>query len=378
MTVAATYAGAPPSNTSSSNVAAFANTTFSFASGTLYVLCNVFDDVEATAEVPNSVVLSGATPPTVTRVTAATATFNTVATSLHRQTVYWWIGDGVSRTITVTMPDAGTGNIMYVAAVTGADNTSPIVQGAGNQGDAGVTPTCTLAAFGDAVNNGALVFAAHDTTNLITAEGGGAWTELNAGTDLSHTTPNSRISAAFRTGQDTSPSMTIAANSDWGCVAVEIKAALDASVTPAVVARSITAPQADPQAGSSVTPATFAAPVGLAQTSPSAGVSMTPATIAPSVGVPALGTETDTTVQVAQALETDEATVLTWSRVVHLTEATETDEAQPISIPIAVMVGMASETDTAFDVDGFLGAAGTGIVRSPNRVRIYSTHNEVT
>lgn len=80
--------------------------------------------------------------------------------------------------------------------------------------------------------------------------------------------------------------------------------------------------------------------------------------------------------EAAQALETDEATQVTWSRAVTVVQANESDEALPLGVSIEL--GQATETDTAQDMDFFEGAAGTGIVRSPNRVRISVRHNEVT
>lgn len=221
MAISATYQSAL-SLASTSNLASYVTTTGVFTSGTLYVVAVLFTDAEAPAEVPTSVVLSGTTPPTVTRVTAATAAYATVAAPLARMTFWWFVGDGVSRTITVTQPDAGTGCMIYTVSVTGANNASPIAQGAGNQGDAGSNYSCTLAAFSDPVNNGAIMFVGVDAQNALTIEAG--WTEFNAGTDITYATPATRISGGFRTGEDTSPSMNqgsgVAMN--WGIIAVEV------------------------------------------------------------------------------------------------------------------------------------------------------------
>jgi hypothetical protein len=186
---------------------------------------------------------------------------------------------------------------------------------------------------------------------------------------------------------------------DWGFLAMEIAVGgTDATGSPEVIARSFTEPQASPNVGVSLEPTTvsrsFAAPqagiqsaVSLTpttvsrsfaepQTSPQAGSTVTPNTVATASEIPQLGAEGGLGAEAAQANETDEAQAIAYARAYGIGQATETDEA--IRFSLMRPVGIAEETDIAQAVDNFKGQPGTGIVRSPNRARIYASHNEVT
>jgi len=146
-----------------------------------------------------------------------------LASPLHRMTAWWFIGDGVSRTLTATQPDTGTGYIWYMMEITDGDTSSPFAQTVANAGNAGTTASATLSTFASESHIG--VIAAASSQNVaVSAEAGGAWTEL--GSDASIATPAARMSVAARTpGTDTSPSMTFGSTVDWGCIALEVKAA---------------------------------------------------------------------------------------------------------------------------------------------------------
>lgn len=90
---------------------------------------------------------------------------------------------------------------------------SPMVGSGCAANGAGTTGTCTLAAFADAVNNGA--YAAHFNAGTITEEAG--WAELDE-----QTSPNGAFLATeWRIGQDTSPSSTDS-NDNWYFAALEV------------------------------------------------------------------------------------------------------------------------------------------------------------
>ena len=148
----------------------------------------------------------------------------------------------------------------------------------------------------------------------------------------------------------------------------------DASVTPATVARSVTVPQLTQQASASITPSTVGRSVTVPQASSSASSSLTSAVVARSVVIPQVTVETSSATEVAQATETDLAQAIGRAKVAAIGEAVETDFASALARNIKV----AEELDTATALDIIMGTVGTGIVRSPNRARIYAAHNEVT
>ena len=78
------------------------------------------------------------------------------------------------------------------------------------------------------------------------------------------------------------------------------------------------------------------------------------------------------------AVETDTASAVSQERRYPIGQASESDEAFELSTPGAVLLGQAVEIDEATDISVIGGGSGTGIVRSPTRVRIYASHNEVT
>lgn len=110
------------------------------------------------------------------------------------------------------------------ADTTGTNGSGAIVQSATNSGS-GTAPTATLAAFGDATNNATDYVVSHGApTSAITPEAG-----MTAFAQRDTTSYSLRD--AWRLGQDTSPSATIAASRNWAVVAVEIKAAAAAPAT---------------------------------------------------------------------------------------------------------------------------------------------------
>lgn len=95
----------------------------------------------------------------------------------------------------------------------GTNGSGAIVQSAKNTGNS-TTPNVTLAAFGSA-NNGAYGAVCTYNSNLHTP--GSGWTELGDGADDPQT--------QWRANNDTTCDWTHPATTDWGAIAIEIKAA---------------------------------------------------------------------------------------------------------------------------------------------------------
>lgn len=107
---------------------------------------------------------------------------------------------------------------------TGGTNGSAAVVQVGSSQGSGTSLSVTLAAFGDA-NNGATSGWARDGDQALTPETG--WTEID---DLGFATPGTRGETQWRTGEDTSPSVSWATASSAGGIAIEIKVAAAAAV----------------------------------------------------------------------------------------------------------------------------------------------------
>lgn len=100
----------------------------------------------------------------------------------------------------------------------GTNGSGAIVQSAVASGTS-ASPSATLAAFGDATNNACVYVVSHGApTSAITPEAG--MTSFTQRDTISYS-----LRGAWRLGQDTSPSATLAASRNWGVIALEIKAA---------------------------------------------------------------------------------------------------------------------------------------------------------
>lgn len=105
--------------------------------------------------------------------------------------------------------------------LTGTNGADAVVQVSTGQVGSGVTTGVseTLAAFADAVNNAALIFAAQRSGSAATPEGG--YTAL-----ASYAAAYWNVEAHYKVGQDTSPSMTWSSvGTDYSGVAIELAAA---------------------------------------------------------------------------------------------------------------------------------------------------------
>lgn len=189
---------------------------------------------------------SGATPskPSVTGqgltfaecdTTNGTATFNTVATSRSRITVYRAMGSPTAGEFTV---DFGTETQIGCLAhfiefdgvdTSGSNGSGAIVQAAANAANgvlSSATLTVTLAAFGSSNNRPCAGFSL-DINNTVTHESG--WTEIH---DAAIGAPNQGLETQWHASSaDTTATGKPAATADMGGVAVEIKAAAAATTT---------------------------------------------------------------------------------------------------------------------------------------------------
>lgn len=163
----------------------------------------------------------------LTWVQEETQLYDDGATESHRITVYRAMGASPSTgQITITFPVgevAALANLSWkLLEKTGVDTSGTNGSGAVLQSvpaeGVGTSASVTLAAFGDAVNNEAHIAVGTFGGTSLTPEGGytGSSTQTQEG---------ALHRAAWKLGEDLSPSMTIGASTDWGAIALEIKAA---------------------------------------------------------------------------------------------------------------------------------------------------------
>jgi hypothetical protein len=161
----------------------------------------------------------------LTWVQVATQTFTDGSSETHRLTTFRALGASPSSGViniahSGNVPDAGiTWTVReYTGVDTGGTNGSAaVVQSDPNTGT-GTAISATLAAFGDAVNNAVDIAAATFAGSTLTPEGG--YTGYT--TD---TTEGNLLRAAWKIGEDTTPSMTLDTSFVWAAIALEIKAA---------------------------------------------------------------------------------------------------------------------------------------------------------
>jgi hypothetical protein len=109
---------------------------------------------------------------------------------------------------------------------TGTFGSGAIVQSALGAGDIDASWGCTLAAFGDAVNNATYIAVSYDVNQTFTPT-----SPLTALNETNSTAPTRDLWDGWNLGENLSPSGTTGGG-DWGGVAVEIKAGLVAVAVP--------------------------------------------------------------------------------------------------------------------------------------------------
>lgn len=131
-------------------------------------------------------------------------------------------GSPSSSTFTVDVGGGGATGIRFdVIEISGADTTDFTVQAVGNNGT-GTSGSVTLAAFGDATNNGAVAAFGLSVNEAMTEDATATWTEQ---ADAGHNSPTSRMATETRTGEDTTVSYSWTTSNAWAGIAVEVKVA---------------------------------------------------------------------------------------------------------------------------------------------------------
>jgi hypothetical protein len=186
----------------------------------LYLLAVLHSDAAPEATVPTITTDTG-----LNFVQIATVPFNTIASNVHRLTLFRAMkASGVAfGTVTVNLADAATGCCFHLTEVDGvvatgtdgADAVRNIVTGSVN---AGANPSITLASFANAANGTYACFGS-DIATVPTA-GSGFTTLLHT----TYSTPTTGLFTEWNTANDTTVDCTIA-SSDWGGVALELVAA---------------------------------------------------------------------------------------------------------------------------------------------------------
>ena len=174
---------------------------------------------------------SSTNQPDISSVSGLGLTWTEVGSVLHdstggdRGTTFLWVGKGTPSTgaVTISFTSSVRRCAWIVTDVTGADSgAGTIVQAYTNStNQSGSSATGTLSAFADATNNGSFLcvgIQVSGTTDIGTPEAG--WTEL-AEANQSY----GRIAAAYKVGEDTSPSYSWTGSGKYGIIAVEIAAA---------------------------------------------------------------------------------------------------------------------------------------------------------
>lgn len=174
----------------------------------------------------------GGTQPTVTGAGLTWAIEDTVVVGTRRVSIFRALGASpIAEALTIDM-----GGVTQTACAwvldevqgidTGGTNGSgAVIQSVTNTALAAAGLTVTLAAFGDAVNNGAYGAFAHSSNAGITP--GSGFDEL---ADVNATAPSIRLATEKRTGEDTSVDAAAASGTpDWAGIALEIKAAAGAA-----------------------------------------------------------------------------------------------------------------------------------------------------
>ena len=206
--------------TDTSNTSSYVSGTVAFAANRLYLLAVVHSDAAAEVTQP-TISAAGAG---LTFVNIGSVPFDTIASNLHRLTVFRALKTSAvaSGTITVNFGDASTGCLTQLTEVSsvvttgtdGADAVRNIVTGSA---DAGANPAITLGAFA-AAKNGTWACFASDIATAPTA--GTGFTSLAA---TNYATPTTGLFTEWQQPNDTSADCTLA-SSDWAGLALELVA----------------------------------------------------------------------------------------------------------------------------------------------------------
>lgn len=179
--------------------------------------------------------VTGTNPPSTATCASANVTFTQIATVGYRNPVSpvrritafraLPVATFAGETVTFSCGATQTGFVYVILEVTGMDvsganGAGAIVQSATNAEDAQTSGTVTLAAFGSTDNATVGFMAKADADEAITV--GTGFTEL---TDAGHATPAHRGQSQWRVDNDTTVTWSWATSSDWGGVALELRAA---------------------------------------------------------------------------------------------------------------------------------------------------------
>ena len=206
--------------TDTSNTSSYTSGTVAFVANRLYLLAVAHSDAAAEATQPTI----GAGTSGLTFVNIGSVPFDTIASNLHRLTVFRALltGSVFSSTFTVNFGDASTGCLTQLTEVSsvvttgtaGADAVRNIVTGSAN---AGANPSITLAAFA-ATKNGTWGCFATDIATAPTAGSG-----LTALAATTYATPTTGLFTEWQQTNNTSVNCTLT-TSDWGGLALELVA----------------------------------------------------------------------------------------------------------------------------------------------------------
>lgn len=200
-----------------SNASTYVSGSFTPVADRLYFLSVTHSDAAPETTVPTITTTTG-----LTFVEVATIVFDTIASNVHRLTLFRAMeSSGLSAgTYTVNFADAATGCCALLSEVpdlvtTGADGADAVRNIISNNANASANPSITLGAFND-VRNGVFACFASDIATVPTA--GAGFTGLGHATIG---TPTKGVFAEFQAGNDTSVNCTLA-SSDWAGIAVEL------------------------------------------------------------------------------------------------------------------------------------------------------------
>jgi len=204
---------------STSNATTYASAAFTPLVNRLYLLGVVHSDAAPEATVPTVATTTGLAFVQV----GSSIVFNTIASNLHRLTVFRAMKpSGLSNgTYTITLGDAGTGATGILLESNdqvntgGTDGSGAVTNISTNNGDASANPTVTLGAF-SSNDNGVAAFFGLDITTVPTAPAG--WTTHG---DPNYSSPTTGSFAMSRGAPSSTATCTVT-TSDWAAIAVEV------------------------------------------------------------------------------------------------------------------------------------------------------------
>jgi hypothetical protein len=209
------------------NAASYVSSSFTPTVNRLYLLAVVHSDAAPETTIPTITTTTG-----LNFVEVATVPFDTIASNVHRITLFRAMkASGLSTgTFTVNLADAGTGclaRLWYADNVitTGTDGADAIRGVVTNSANAGANPSITMGAF-EHEDNGVFACFGLDIATAPTA--GTNYGSLGATT---YATPTTGLFGEFSNMNNTVANCTVA-SSDWGGIAVEVRAYFPAPPEP--------------------------------------------------------------------------------------------------------------------------------------------------